>query len=353
MNSISCAVIGYGGAFNMGRAHASYIQATDGLSLHSICDISAERTDAARADFEGVQTFNSVEQMLASPDVDLCVIVLPHNLHAPVAIQCSNAGKHVVTEKPMCVTVDEATRMIEAARAGDKMLSVFHNRRQDADYQTLRRLVVEEKLIGEVFAIEMFAGGFSAQDPKWWRSSKQISGGYFYDWGAHFLDWALGILPGKIVDVSGYFHKRVWHEVTNEDQVQAVVRFESGAVLDITMSSIAHATKPRWWILGEKGAIVDRSKGWGAGHFEVTGDFSTNGHNAVLNVPYTGESHWKDFYANIAAHLREGAELGVKPEQARRLIAIMEGAEKSSELGHSISLPTELEDAKLEFARNN
>ena len=166
----------------------------------------------------------------------------------------------------------------------------------------------------------------------------------------HFLDWCLGLLPGKIVDVSGYFHKRVWHEVTNEDQVQAVVRFETGAVLDITMSSIAHAQKPRWWVLGERGALVDRQKTWGQGHFEITGDFQASGHPAVLQVPYTGDSQWEDYYANVAAHLLHGAELGVKPEQARRLIAIMEGAEKSSALRHSVSLPTEDEDAK--FVRN-
>ncbi len=351
MNEISCAVIGYGGAFNMGRAHASYIQATPGLRLHSVCDLSPDRTEAARADFAGIQTFNAIDELISATDLDLCVIVLPHNLHAPIAIQCARAGKHVVTEKPMCVTVDEATRMIEASRAAGKMLSVFHNRRQDADYQTLRRLLVEERLIGDIFAIEVFSGGFGAQDPKWWRSSKQISGGYFYDWGAHFLDWALGLLPGKIVDVSGYFHKRVWHDVTNEDQVQALVRFESGAVLDITMSSIAHAQKPRWWVLGDKGALVDRQKTWGQGHFEVTGDFQASGHSAVLNVPYTGDSHWEAYYANIAAHLLRGEELAVKPEQARRLIAIMEGAEKSSALGHSVVLPTEDEDAQ--FVRNH
>jgi hypothetical protein len=120
--------------------------------------------------------------MLAAPDVDLAVIVLPHNLHAPVSIQCSQAGKHVIVEKPMCVTVEEATQMLDAARGAGKMLSVFHNRRQDADYRTLRDIVVEKKLIGEVFKIEVWSGGFNKQNPGWWRSSKEISGGYFYDW---------------------------------------------------------------------------------------------------------------------------------------------------------------------------
>lgn len=349
--TIRCGVIGYGGAFNMGRAHGSYIRDTEGLELVAVCDISPERTAAAAEDFPGITTYNSVDELVANPDIDLCVIVLPHNLHASVSIQCSNAGKHVIVEKPMCVTVDEATSMIEAARAAGKMLSVFHNRRQDADYKLLRRLIVEEQLIGDVFSVEIFSGGYNPQNPKWWRSSKEISGGYFYDWGAHFLDWLLGIVPGKVSDVSGYFHKRVWNDVTNEDQVQAVIRFESGTVVNITMSSIAHAQKPRWWVLGEKGAIVDRQKTWGQGTFEVTGKFESNGHPAVLQIPYKGDSEWQTYYANIAAHLLEGAELDVKPEQARRIIAIIEGAEKASQAGHSLPLPTEDEDAA--FVRNS
>ena len=340
LNSIRCAVIGYGGAFNMGRAHAQYIQQTAGLSLSAICDLDPNRTAAASEDFPDAQTFNSIDQLLNAPDVDLCVIVLPHNLHAPVALQCLNAGKHVVSEKPMCISTEEATAMIEAAREAGKMLSVFHNRRQDADYQKLRQLIVEDGIIGDVFGVEIWSGGFHAQNPQWWRSSKEISGGYFYDWGAHFLDWLLGLVPGKITDVSGYFQKRMWHDVTNEDQTQAIIRFENGCVANITMSSIAHADKPRWWVLGTKGAIVDRG-----GHFEVRGDFKAEGHGATLRVPYRGDSQWQTYYANIAGHLTRGEELMVKPEQARRVIAIMEAAEVSSREGHSVSLPTEDEDA--------
>lgn len=340
MTTIRCGVIGYGGAFNMGRAHATYISQTAGLELHSICDISPARTEAAREDFPALQTFNDVAQMLQSPDLDLVVVVLPHNLHAPIAIQSLQAGKHVVVEKPMCITVDEATRMIEAAREAGKMLSVFHNRRQDADYRLLRELIVDKQLIGEVFSVEMWGGGWGAPDPQWWRSSKSVSGGHFYDWGAHFLDWMLGLVPGAISSVSGHFHKRVWHEVTIEDQVQAIVRFESGCVANITMSSIAHAVKPRWWILGERGAIVDRG-----GYLEVTGDFQCDNYPATLHVPYSGHSEWQTFYTNIAGHLLRGEDLAVKPEQARRVIAILETAEHSSQQKRELPLPTEAQDA--------
>ena len=344
--TIRCGVIGYGGAFNMGQAHANYITETEGLELTSICDLDPKRTEAAAGDFPGVKTYNVVQEMLQAPDVDLAVIVLPHNLHAQVAIECSNAGKHVVCEKPMCITVDEATRMIEAARAADRMLSVFHNRRQDADYRALREVIVEKKLLGEIFAVEMWSGGYGAPNPNWWRSSKEISGGQFYDWGAHFLDWLLGIIPGSIDSVTGIFHKRVWHEVTNEDHVEAVIRFNSGCIANVQMSAIAYAGKPRWWVLGEKGAAVDKG-----GYFEVTGDFEAQGYPATLHVPYKSASEWQTYDSNIAGHLLRGEELRVKPEQARRVIAILEGAEKSSNEGKSVPLPTEAEDAQ--FARTD
>ncbi|HEY0074483.1 MAG TPA: Gfo/Idh/MocA family oxidoreductase [Abditibacteriaceae bacterium] len=340
--TIRCGVIGYGGAFNMGRAHANYITETDGLELTAVCDLASDRTDVAKNDFPQITTYNQVEELLSAPDVDLAVIVLPHNVHAGVALQCLEAGKHVIVEKPMCITVDEATAMIEAGRAKNKMVSVFHNRRQDADYRALREIVVEKQLLGDVFSVEMWGGGFGAQNPNWWRSVKAISGGYFYDWGAHYLDWLLGLIHSPIADVTGYFHKRVWHDVTNEDQVQALIRFENGCVANVTMSSIAYAGKPRWWVLGTKGAAVDKG-----GHFEVTGDFKSEGYGATLKVPYSGSSEWKTYYANIADHLLRGGELKVKPEQARRVIAILETAEKSSQQGQSLTIPTEAEDAKF------
>jgi predicted dehydrogenase len=132
----------------------------------------------------------------------------------------------------------------------------------------------------------------------------------------------------------------VWHDVSNEDHVEANILFDSGCAANVQMSSIAHAGKPRWWVLGENGAAVDRG-----GHFEMTGDFESAGFPATLQVPYSRESEWQTYYRNISEHLLQGAELMVKPEQARRVIAILEGAEQSSKLGRSVEVPTEAEDA--------
>src|SRR5258708_16207441 len=98
------AVIGYGGAFNMGRAHGGWMNA-GGMKTVAACDADAARLIAAGKDYPGIRTYPDVKSLLKDSDIDLCVVILPHNLHAEVAIQCAEAGKSVIVEKPMCITV--------------------------------------------------------------------------------------------------------------------------------------------------------------------------------------------------------------------------------------------------------
>jgi len=329
---VRCAVVGYGPAFNMGKAHCEWIKATEGLELAAICDVDPKRVEAAKRDFPEARVFNDLATMLRSRGIDLVTVVTPHNTHAPLALKCLKARKHVIVEKPMCLTTAEATAMIEAAGKAGVTLTVFHNRRHDGDFLAIRD-VLRKGLIGDVFHVEAFIGGYG-HPGHWWRSDKKVSGGAFYDWGAHLIDWVLNLVPGRVVGVNGYFHKLVWKDVSNEDQVEAMLRFESGAVADVQLSSIARAGKPRWRILGTEGAIVDE----GGGKFRViTG---LQGYEATLEVKYQ-ESDWPAYYRNIAEHLLRGAELEVKPEEARRVIAIIEAAEKSALSGKAEPVPYE------------
>ena len=329
--TIRAGIIGYGGAFNMGKFHAGSINAQPGMATVAICDLDPKRQAAARADFPEVATYGDYKEMLAADEVDLCVIVLPHYLHAPVAIDCSHAGKHVITEKPMCLTAAEATAMIEAGAAAGKMVTTFHNRRHDGDYRTLRQ-IVGKGLIGDVFHVEMFGGGYG-HPGYWWRSDKKISGGHFYDWGAHYLDWLLGIVPSRVQEVRGFFRKLRWMDVTNEDHVQALLLFENGVTADIQMSTVARVGKPRWHLLGTRGGIED-----GDGQFKVHTE--VEGLAAQATIRYQ-ESRWENYYRQLADHLLRGAPLDVRPEQARRVIAIMEAAERSSQSGRAEPVPYE------------
>lgn len=330
--SLRCGIVGYGGAFDMGKAHATWINATPGLEAVAVCDLDPARLEAASTDFPGIRTFTDLETMLRDGNVDLVTIVTPHNTHAPLALQCLQAGKHVVTEKPMCLTVAEADAMIEAARKAGVMLSPFHNRRWDGDYLAMLE-VIEKGLLGEVFHVEAFGGGYH-HPGHWWRSDKTISGGAFYDWGAHFVFWTLGLLPHPIASVTGFFHKRVWHDVTNEDHTQAVLRFTNGAYADVQLSTIARAPKPRWRILGTKGGLIDEGKG----SFTVFTEVS--GYPARVEVEYR-KSNWQAYYDNVAAHLLQGEPLEITPEKGRRVIAVIETAERSVRSGRAEPVPGE------------
>ncbi|MEM2129939.1 MAG: Gfo/Idh/MocA family oxidoreductase [Candidatus Bathyarchaeia archaeon] len=321
-NIIKCAVIGYGPAFNMGKAHCDQIKATEGLKLVAVCDADPKRTEAARKDFPEIKTYEDLGKMLDDAEFDLVTVVTPHNTHAKLALQCLKAGKHVIVEKPMCITTYEATAMIDEAKKRRLMLTVYHNRRLDGDFLALKE-TIHQGLIGQVFHVESFMGGYG-HPGTWWRSNKKISGGAFYDWGAHLLDWILNIVPSRIVGVTGCFHKLVWMDVTNEDQVEALIRFENGAVADVQLSSLASIGKPRWRILGTNGGITSV-------HDQQYFRMVTYSDNKPVE---TKIQFWKGehsaYYRNIADHLLRGAELLVKPEEARRVIAIMEAAEESS-----------------------
>jgi predicted dehydrogenase len=323
--TLRAAVIGYGGAFNMGKSHAAWMRPA-GIETVAVCDCDPERLAAAEADFPGIRTYLDYRDLAKDPEVDLVVNILPHNLHADATIACSEGGKHAVVEKPMCLTTAEADRMIAAAKRAGKVLSVFHNRRQDDDFLTIRK-AIQEGFIGEVFQIETSIGGYEAPR-EWWRADKQASGGALFDWGAHFLDWILILVESKIAGVDGYAYTGYWQGGSIEDHARLTVRFENGCTADFQVSSLNSVPKPKWRILGTRGGI---SGDWGDA-IQVTTE--VKGRLARLDMRCL-KGDWKLYYQNVADHILRGAELEVTAEQARRVIAVLEAAEESIRTGRT------------------
>jgi predicted dehydrogenase len=319
--TIRSAVVGYGPACNMGKLHATYMNDNPRFDLVAVCDINPVRADEAKKDFPQIDTYTSLAEMLRRDDLDLVSVVVPHNVHAKVVLQCLRAGKHAIVEKPMCLTVAEGRQMIAEAKRRGLMFTCFQNRRLDGDFLAIRE-VIESGLIGDVFHIETYGGGYHRPGSSW-RSEKKIVGGPLYDWGAHFVDWVLNLVPSKVADVTGFFHKLVWHEVTNEDQGRAIVRFANGAVADIQLSNIAMIGKARWRILGTQGAITDGPNN------SLKVMTLVQGRQAEITVPYK-PTKWEEYYVHIADHLLRGRPLLVKPEESLRAIAVIEGAERSA-----------------------
>jgi predicted dehydrogenase len=317
----------------MGRQHANLINGTEGMQTVAVCDIDKDRLAVAREDLGDVKCYGSIAKLVKDPDVDLCVVVTPHNAHAKNALACLRAGKSVVVEKPMAIKLSECTAMIEAAKEKGVTLSVYHNRRYDGDFLAIKE-VVEQGLIGEVFHIEQAHGGYGAPG-NWWRADKKVSGGAFYDWGAHLLYWALELVPGKMKTVTGQFQKCVWTGTTNEDHCEAYVRFSSGATLLTMVSSLMAAGKDRWYILGTEGAVRDRWEGF------IRVSKYIEGHTAEFTVKYKKSEAGNLYYENLAAHLLKGGENPVTAESARRVIAVIELAEKASKSGKEQPVPYE------------
>jgi scyllo-inositol 2-dehydrogenase (NADP+) len=327
--TIKCAALGYGGAFNMGKAHLESCKKNLMLPT-AVCDLDPARTATAKAELgEHIVAYNDVSKMLNESDAEMVIVITPHNTHAALSRQVLESNRHVVTEKPYTITVEEATTVIELALQKQKMATVFHNRRWDGHFKALKK-VVDSGAIGEVFQIECQSGGFGEPKPDWWRASKAISGGSIYDWGAHFTDWILQIMPWKIQAITGAYHKLRWFSNDNEDHTVAGIRFEGGRTATLEMSSVAAIGKPSWRVLGTHGAIELKSIWNKDDGLNVVSHI--NGYEHKGRVPFM-QDDWDGFYRNIADHLLVGEPLAVTPESARDVIAVLSLSEVSSKQG--------------------
>ncbi len=324
---VKCGVIGYGAAFDMGKWHGVWMERA-GMELAAVCDTDATRLAAAAEQFPGVATCSDYHEMLADPAIEVVAVVLPHRLHEAVTVASLIAGKHTIVEKPMCLTAGEADGMIEASLFSGKTLSVFHNRRWDGDFRAITG-VVESGRIGEVFQIECSFGAFEPHKD-WWRSDKETSGGTLYDFGAHMVDWILNLVPSSVENVTGAFVAGVWKGAKSEDHTRATIKFANGCCADVEVSQLKSVNKPKWRILGTRGGIT---ADWGP---SITVNEWDGSGLATAEIE-CGDDDWGAFYRNFNAFLKGEEDLAVKPDQARRAIAVIEAAEESHRIGRAVA----------------
>lgn len=336
---VRMAMIGYGA---IGFEHASAIAATPGLELALVCDRNPARLEAARSRFPGLAVATDLADVIASDAVDAAIVGAPPNLHASLALRLLRANKSVVVEKPFSITTTEADEMIAEAEARSLTLTCYQNRRWDPDFLAIQRAVNTGR-VGDLFHVELFIGGFDHPCDQW-HSHEPVSGGVFYDWGSHYLDWALTLLPGPIADVRATSHKRVWRDVTNADQASITIRYRDGREVSFIHSDIAAALKPKWYALGTRGALTGHwrhetvtARKWNGDLIEqrlapaeapslvtlTTRDDSGLLSEERLALPPAPE---RPFHRNLADHALAGEPLAVDPRASRRNIAVMEAA---------------------------
>ena len=313
----------------IGDEHNQAVLATPGVTLTAVCDTNSERLAAALVISPDAKTFADANDMLSSGEIDLVVVSTPPNSHYDWAKKALSQGIHVVLEKPMALTTEQCDELMALAKASELLLVVYQNRRYDLDFLTMKQLI-DSGEIGEVFHYESFVGGYS-KPCSYWHSDAEVSGGAIFDWGSHFIDQILSILPSQVSHVSGLNQKRVWDHVTNADHAQVTINFSNGVQATFVNSDLAAARKPKFFVLGTNGAIVGN---WDTAAGDSVADLPAiitlnraDGSSEV--IPFVSVTPFS-FHASLAKFRADATPMDVEAKQSRDVVAIMQAAEESA-----------------------
>ncbi len=243
------AVIGYGG---MGGWHADHLLKSDVANLAGIYDIKEERRQLAES--RGIKAYSSREELLADPTIDIVTVAIPNDVHEEVEIACLEAGKNVISEKPVTLSLESLDRMFAAADKAGKVFSVHQNRRWDVDYLAMKQLK-DSGEIGEFINVESRIHG-SRGIPSDWRCLKQYGGGMLFDWGVHTIDQALLLMGYDIKSVSCRFDTITTKEV--DDGFKMTIEFKSGKQAYVEVGTYNFIAMPRFYLRAQKGSALIR-----------------------------------------------------------------------------------------------
>lgn len=337
---VNVAVVGYGG---MGGWHTRTIADIPEVRLAGVYDILPVRNQVAQE--AGIKAYDSLEALLADPEIDVVTVAIPNDVHKEVCIKAMEAGKAVVCEKPVTMSTEVLEEMIDAANRTGSLFTVHQNRRWDEDFRMAEK-IYKSGALGRVFEIHSRVHG-SRGIPGDWRNRKAQGGGMVLDWGVHLLD-QMNMMMGEMPE-SVY---ATLSNVTNEevdDGFTAIFKFKTGLNFTVEVGTSNFIKLPRWYILGLNGTseITD----WDLSGETVIAT-SDEGHDAVPIVTAAGltktmaprtpetiktvplervDTDIKDYYRNIAKVVNGEAEPIVTHDQQRQLMKLMESIFESAE----------------------
>ena len=301
-----------------------------------LCDLDTDKLQWNCNKYGIHKTSPSLDH-LCKTDVDAVAIITQNWMHAPQAVQALRAGKHVVIEAPMCMTIRDADAIAATARQYRRIVSVFHSHLWDADYVALHKVTRDGKL-GAVFAVERraylaadswatSAAGNSKQPS--WRLKREYGGGIGYDFGYHLVDQVLRLVPSEPEIIFGDAQAR---ELTTEvdDHFMCAIRFRNRAMAVVETSACVRTPGASWLVVGTKGSIQGDDK-------KLKGKTGSGARQKDLPLR-TVKPDAFDFYANLHKALTAGGELDVTTAEARQVVLVLEAAYRSSRVGCAVRL---------------
>ena len=343
---LNIGLIGYG--FAGATFHAPLIGAVPGLAL---THIASSRPEVAQRAHPQARIHADPLALIAAPEVDVVVIASPNDTHHPLARQALLAGKHVVVDKPFTITVAESQDLRALAGAQGRLLSVFHNRRWDNDFLTVRQQI-ESGVLGELNTFISTLDRFRPEVRVRWREDGTVPGaGTLFDLGPHLIDQAL-VLFGLPLSVSADVGpQRVG--ASAPDYFHLVLRYAGSLRVILHAGSVVRQPGPRFAVHGRFGSFVKHgfdpqedalragrapgSPGWGldadADHGELVLD--RDGVALATRVPTLAGAHHA-YYRGLREAIAHGAPPPVSADDAVAVMRVIEAAQRSAAEGRVI-----------------
>lgn len=343
MNStIKVGLIGYG--FGGAVFHAPMVDAAKGLELSVIYTSNIEKV---RLTYSDVLVTTNLDDIWNNTDIDLVVISTPNITHYKLAKSALEAGKHVVIDKPFVIDVTEGEKLIELAKVNGKKLSVYQSRRWDSDFQTVRRLMAEDKL-GEIYSFEAHYDRFRPEVKDRWKERNEPGSGTLYDLGSHMIDQALELF-GKPQTVTADSLAQRQGSAIN-DYYHLILGYGSCRVI-LHSGSLVRGRGPRYQIHGSKASFIKFGEdpqertlleglrpgmpGWGQEDESEYGEIITSDGTANVKIP-SELGAYEQFYERMYQSIVSDAPAPVIAEQSLDVIRVIQLAERSSEEGRTM-----------------
>ncbi len=318
-DKLAIAIVGCG---NIARAHASAIGQLRGVELAACCDLDEARARALAQANDVDRVYSRLGDVLKEESIDAVALCLPHDLHCKAALAAARAGKHVLCEKPMAISLTEADQMLRAARRAKVTLMVGQILRFRKSYRTARDIIRSGR-IGQPRHVIRRRTGVTMRDQRSWSTDPSSAGGWLlYGYGSHELDAILWLSDTSAQTV--YAQARVVNPVWNDYDEMAILM----SLADGSMASMSHSlnSNQSWWdqvVIGSEGSLY------------------LDGRQVVLDeetITVTEGPSWGmvEQYQEFASAVREKREPEASGRDVRRTMVALEAAKLSIESGQPV-----------------
>lgn len=305
---------------------------------------------------EGIIRYQSVEELLANPEIQVILIVANNNQHLDLVTKAARAGKDIICEKPAAMSVAELDEMVRVVNECGVKFTIHHQRRFDPDFRTIKE-IYDKGTLGDVYTIKNQLYGFNGNMHDWHVYISE-GGGMLFDWGVHLIDQVLWMIDSKITSVYATVKNVINFEVDDFFNIQ--LRFENGVQAEIELGTYYLKDQVNWfelpWFIGgnQGSAYVDGFHPTGkivrtTGLLQNVGGSRTmtaagptrsfgnprEGLIVTEELPEVTTNH-RNYFENYVRAYRGEEEFLVKIPEVRRVLALMEAIRESAKTGQAV-----------------